>query len=262
MRTFSVVTTFNQKGLDLYGQQMIDSFVANWPEEVILYVYAENCKPVVEASNVIVRDLHTNCQPLVTFKQKWKNVPKANGDMSDDPIRSKLLEKRGNSYHGRGSLWDAVTYSNKVYAMCCCAKSCDADVLLWMDADTICHSTITLDVLNILIPESADLCLVDRRKKSPETGLYSVNLQSTNGKNFLSEFQKVYDEAEDGIFTMKKWRDDFVFGVVKNRINPNQFNWTPEHAMLERSPLASTLWTSYIDHLKGNRKLELKRSIK
>ena len=51
-RKFAVVTTFNQDGLDLYGQKMIDSFEQNWPNEVDLYVYAEKCTPKKTKRNV------------------------------------------------------------------------------------------------------------------------------------------------------------------------------------------------------------------
>ena len=77
-RKFAVVTTFNKDGMDLYGQKMIDSFERNWPNEVDLYVYAENCTPNKTKRNVIVRDLLAQ-KPINVFKGIWKDVPKANG---------------------------------------------------------------------------------------------------------------------------------------------------------------------------------------
>jgi len=45
----SVVTTFNQSGYEKYGRNMINSFIKNWPEEVTLYAYSENCQVVEQA---------------------------------------------------------------------------------------------------------------------------------------------------------------------------------------------------------------------
>jgi len=42
---YTVITTFHQAGLELYGQRMIDTFEQHWPDEVDLVVYAENCNP-------------------------------------------------------------------------------------------------------------------------------------------------------------------------------------------------------------------------
>ena len=86
--TIAVVTTFHKAGYDLYGKRMIQSFLQQWPSEVRLYVYAEDCAVEETAPNLFVRDLHASSPELVAFKAKWKDVPKANGDVSNDPVRS------------------------------------------------------------------------------------------------------------------------------------------------------------------------------
>ena len=83
----SVVTTFHQRGLEQYGQRMIDTFSQTWPAEIALHLYPENCKPIIpERSNIIVTKLES-VELLNNFKNSWKDVPKANGDVSDDPSR-------------------------------------------------------------------------------------------------------------------------------------------------------------------------------
>ena len=47
----AVVTTFHPEGLKKYGQKMIDSFCENWPEEVTLHVYPEECNPAIRHHN-------------------------------------------------------------------------------------------------------------------------------------------------------------------------------------------------------------------
>jgi hypothetical protein len=81
---------------------------------------------------------------------------------------------------------------------------------------------------------------------------------------FLSEFQRVYDQAETGIFQLTEWHDSFVFDSVRVRV-PNlvQHNWsealidlraTKTTSVGEGHPLINTEWGEYLDHLKGSRK--------
>jgi len=246
-RKFAVVTTFHEAGLRQYGQNMIDSFEKNWPEDVKLYVYAEDCTPTKTKDNVIVRDL-MQTGPIAVFKSKWKDVPKANG--KENP-------KNRNDSH-KNFKWDAVRFSHKVYAIFDAAKNVDADVLIWMDADTVCHSTLPLDFLDKFIPENADVCYFDREPKWPECGWYSMNLKNEMTKRFLSRFQYVWDNAEQGIFTMKEWHDSFVFYEIVKEFR--SFDGWKDHDLGNKTisgeghPIINSELGAYIDHLKGGRK--------
>lgn len=256
----SVVTTFHKGGYDQYGKRMIKSFLENWPASIKLYVYAEDCEVEESASNLIVKDLHASSPDLVAFKEKWKNVPKANGDVSTDPVRSKRKDS------GKGFKWHAIRFAHKVYSIFSCAKECDTEWLMWMDADTFCHSKISEKDLARLIPGKQDLCYLGRKGKYSECGLYSLKLSSQEVKNFLNEFQRVYDYAEGdrGIFSLAEWHDSYVFDAVRHRFpNLKQHDWAsqlqdirprPGMSRGEGHPLINCDWGAYLDHLKGGRK--------
>lgn len=260
---FSVVTTFHQEGYHKYGKRMIETFIKNWPKEVKLYVYTENCQISESAPNLVVRDLHNSSPELVKFKEIWKNVPKANGDVSNDPVRGRRKDA------GKGFKWHAIRFAHKVYSIFACAKECNTDILIWMDADTICHSPITLDSLKKMIPGAKDLCFLGRKGKYSECGLYSLNLKSEQTQMFLIEFQRVYDQAESGIFLLDEWHDSFVFDSVRQRFPYlQQLDWAahlhdlrprPGNSTGEGHPLINSEWGAWLDHLKGERK-ELGRS--
>lgn len=250
MRTFSVVTTFNAKGLKKYGQRMIDSFIQNWPEEIKLHIYAEDCNPRIPDHNrIVLYDYHTSVPELVAFKNKWKDVPKANGTPPPN------IKSRRKDWH-KEFKWDAIRFSHKVYSIFDCAKKCDTDVLFWMDADMYCHSPISLAQIDSLVPTDADLCYVGRERKWAECGLYSINLKSHDGKKFLEEFQRYYDDAENGIFKLDEWHDSFVFQHIINRMPLNKLNWAEGLIKGEGHPLINSVWGAYLDHLKGGRKNE------
>lgn len=254
----TVITTFHQEGYDLYGKRMIETFLKNWPQEVKLYVYAENCNVTETAPNLIVKDLHQSSPELVKFKETWKDVPKANGDVSADPVRSRRKDS------GKGFKWHAIRFAHKVYSIFSCAKETDADILVWMDADTICHSPISIKSLEKMISSKKDLCYLGRKGKYSECGLYSMNLKSSQTWEFLKEFQRVYDEAESGIFLMDEWHDSFVFDEVRKKFPQlRQHDWAaslqdlrprPGMSTGEGHPLINCEWGAWVDHLKGGRK--------
>ena len=259
---FSVVTTFNADGYNRYGQRMIETFLQNWPQEVELIVYTEDCTVRESAPNLVLRDLAI-LSDLAAFKQKWQNVPKANGDISSDPVRS--LRKDA----GKGFKWNAIKFAHKTYSIFHCAQTVNTDILIWMDADTVCHSKITLRDLDRLCQSQYELCFLGRRKKFSECGLYSMQLGTNGIKRFLREFQRMYDNAENGIFLLDEWHDSFVFDAVRKTI-PGliEFNWAAKLGDLRPSklnspgeghPLINSDWGAYLDHLKGARK-DLKRS--
>ena len=254
----AVVTTFHEEGLKKYAQKMIDTFCANWPAEVTLHIYPEKCNPIIRNhAHVTLTDLDS-VSALTAFKETWKDVPKANGDVSADPIRSKRKDS------GKGFKWHAVRFAHKVYAIFDCARETDADILIWMDADTICHSPITMQDLYRMIPADSELCYLGRKGKYSECGLYAMNLRSQNVQNFLKEFQQFYDQAEQGIFRLAEWHDSFVFDAVRIKFpQMRQLDWAahlhdlrpaPGMSSGEGHPLINSEWGAWLDHLKGGRK--------
>jgi hypothetical protein len=248
MLKYTVVTTFNANGYANYGQRMIKTFLSSWPTSVELRVYAEKCQVAENQTNLRVYDLELASPDLIKFKQQWGNVPRANGDVSTDPIRSKRKDA------GKGFKWDAVRFSHKVYAIFTAAKSCGSDWLLWMDADMVCHSPITVKTLENFCPEDRDLCFLGRKGKYSECGLYALNLGSARTREFLEYFQYCYDNADNGIFLLDEWHDSFVFDHVRSKIKLNELDWSSNLITGEGHPLINSEWGAYLDHLKGARK--------
>jgi hypothetical protein len=254
----AVVTTFHEEGLKKYAQRMIDTFCTNWPEEIKLHIYPEKCNPAIRNHNHVTLTDLDSVKELTEFKDRWKGVPKANGDVSKDPVRSRRKDS------GKGFKWHAVRFAHKVYAIFDCAKNTDADILIWMDADTICHSPITMQDLYKMIPADSELCYLGRKGKYSECGLYSMNLRSPNVQAFLKEFQRFYDQAEHGIFQLDEWHDSFVFDAVRVKFpQMRQLDWAahlhdlrpaPGMSSGEGHPLINSQWGAWLDHLKGDRK--------
>lgn len=247
---YTVITTFNQDGYNQYAQRMIETFRQTWPKTVKLQVYAEGCADQIQSKdNVEVLDLEAVSNRLVEFKTQWRGVPKANGDVSGDPVRSRRTDA------GKGFKWDAVRFSHKVYAIFHAAKHCTTSWLMWMDADMVCHTPVPESFLDQQCPEQYDLCYLGRRGKFSECGLYAMQMGTKGTVGFLKEFQRMYDEAESGIFTLGEWHDSFVFDDVRSRIDGlRQLDWSEGIITGEGHPLINSAWGAYLDHLKGKRK--------
>jgi len=244
----NIVTTFSQEGLSKYGQRMIDSFENNWPSNINLYVYAEDCIPTIKNSNVHYINMSATCDKLMEFKNKWKNVPKANGDVTNDPVRSKRKDS------GKGFKWDAVRFSHKVYAIFDCAEKVKGDWLVWMDADTFCHSPVTYEKVLSFLPNDKDICFLGRDGKYTECGLYALNMNNSTTLSFLNRFEDMYENADTGIFTLDEWHDSFVFDAVRKEFSLKEHNWSAGIIRGEGHPLINSEWGAYLDHLKGARK--------
>lgn len=237
----TVITTFNTEGYNTYGRRMIKTFLETWPKDVSLWVYAEDCRVTESAPNLKVIDFHAESNELVAFKNKWRNVPKANGDIGPGSERKAFK-------------WQAVRFAHKVYAIFHAAKNCNTEWLIWMDADMVCHSPIGTQKLDTLFPMDKDLCYAGRSNKFSECGLYGIHLTAPESQKFLAEFQRMYDDADNGIFTLSEWHDSYVFDAVRVKFPLRELNWSSGLINGEGHPLINCEWGAYIDHLKGKRK--------
>ena len=263
MSSITVVTTFHKPGLDLYGQRFLDSFAKHVDKKIKIIVYAEACNPVnPDPEQITILDAVDALPKLNAFKSKWKDVPHANGDISNHPAR------QGRKDWNKEFKWDAVRFANKVYAVFDAAERCGTDWLVWMDADTFVHSDWTYDDYKELLPDTSWITYVGRGKGSqtwPECGFYGMNLKNLFCQDFLSEFERMYEDAENGMFKLVEWHDSFIFGYIVNnmkRTAPNVLDYSAEMYLREAKsgggghPLINTKLGKWIDHMKGDRKVK------
>ena len=253
MTKISVVSTFHKPVLDLYGQRFVDSFSKNIDPQIELLLYAEDCTPVTDDPRIKIFNHHATLPKLVEFKNKWKNDPKANGIPPAD-----IKARRPRDWH-KEFKWNAVRFANKVYAVFDAAQRCETDWLIWLDADTYVHSSALYMDLQRFTPKRAWMSYLGRGKKWPECGFYGINLKTDAGQDFLKEFERVYEDAENGIFKMEEWHDSFVFEEVRKVIQAKHHT-VPFHNISgslvngEGHPMINSDLGKYFDHLKGDRK--------
>lgn len=260
MTDITVVTTFHKPGLEQYGQRFLDSFAQRVDKKIKLLVYAESCQPInPDPDQIKIFDQFEALPKLNQFKSTWGNVPKANGIPPED-----IKARRPRDWH-KEFKWHAIRFANKVYAVFdACERS--NGWCVWMDADTFVHSEWSYKDFKKLLPDDKWLTYVGRGKGSqtwPECGFYGMNLNHGACTTFLQEFERMYEDAENGIFKLEEWHDSYVFGhVLENMkvLRPDVLDYSAEMYLKEAKtgggghPLINTVLGKWIDHLKGDRK--------
>ena len=262
MSQITVVTTFHKPGLDTYGQRFLDSFAQRVSKKIKLLAYAEDCTPInPDPSQITILDAKEVLPKLNAFKERWKDDPRANGIPPDE-----IKRRRPRDWHKKFK-WDAIRFANKTYAVYdACERS--KGWCVWMDADTFIHSDWSHKEFNNLLPNNTWLTYVGRGKGSqtwPECGFYGMNLNHPVCHEFLKEFERVYEDADNGIFKLEEWHDSYVFGHILNNMKknfPNVLDYSAEMYLREAStgggghPLINSVLGKWMDHMKGVRKDE------
>ena len=257
MSAITVVTTFHPAGYTKYGERFLESFAKRVDKRIKLIVYAEDCKPNnPDPSRIQILDAKAVLPKLNAFKERWGNVPKANGIPPDD------IKRRRKDWN-KAFKWDAVRFANKTYAVYdACTRS--KGWCVWMDADTFVHSNWSYEQFKELLPESAYITYVGRGKGSqtwPECGFYGMNLNHPVCREFLKDFEEMYEDADNGIFTLEEWHDSYVFGeLLKKYKEFPSHDYSADMYLKEAKtgggghPLINGPLGKWIDHMKGGRK--------
>lgn len=253
---YTIITTFNQAGLDQYGQTMINSFDRYWPQSVPLVVYTENCKPEIPSARIRCVDLYQCCPDLLQFKHRHNNNPMAHGLVAKDT---------GVPFKDNAFKWDAVRFSHKVFAVLHACANIDSQWIIWLDADTKTFAPVPQDFLSSVCDTNSMACYLGRREKyHSECGWVAYNLGHPDCENFMQIWRGLY--MSDQLFELKEYHDSFVFDHIRRTFEKSKHtkfhNLSP--AIPGKGPghpfIASVLG-QYMDHMKGSKRKALGHSL-
>ena len=197
---------------------MIESFDRHWPKSIDLHCYVEGFSPSPAGERVQFHDLHASSPDLVAFKSRHANNPRAHGsgnrprwNFRIDLARRKFKVKRKTNI---GYRWDAVRFSNKVFAMLDASERSDTDVLIFLDADTYSNRDVPISILEETIPETCVLGYLGRPRE-PETGFVAYNLRHPATPAFLAAYKAMY--TSDSLFRRRQWTDSYLLDIQRKR---------------------------------------------
>lgn len=238
-----VVTTFHEKGYRDYGKTCIETFLKHWPKDIALVVYAEDVEIEERDRRLIVFD-HADLPKLREFRQAYGENLQANGFR---PVRNGLT---------RDFRWDAVRFSNKVFAVADAIRRYRSvvDQLIWLDADTVTHRDIPKSFIDGIAPRANQLAAYLNRRIYPECGWVGYNLRHPAIMTFVDRFEGAYSSGY--FLTLKESHDSFVFWKVLQQMERDKeakfkrlgSSLTKTHVFI------NSVLGGYLDHLKGDRK--------
>lgn len=244
---YTVVTTFNQQGLEQYAQRMIDSFEQHWPADVDLIVCAEKCQPRSRRLNTQIISALDTSTDLVAFLQRHASNPLAHGLSGPPDVFNPKKQFR----------WNAVRFSHKVFALETARSRTASGWLIWIDADTHTHSPVTHEWLAMVCPADALASYLGRGERyHSECGWVAYNLDHPGTREFIGDFVDMY--RTDSIFREREWHDSYIWDVVRRRYHFqhrfHNLNPDPDTKGLAGHPFINSALGLVMDHVKGERK--------
>lgn len=243
----TVCTGFSPKGHVEYGANFLESFDQYWPKGVRLLYFVEQPLPAVTRGGE--RSLWT-CQGSREFIERHSPFPQRTGKAPTPEWRPKD-HARGYSFK-----YDAVKFSRQCFIPEGAALELpDDEVLAWFDADVLTFRPVPEGFIEGLLGPN-DLCYLGRGNMHSEIGFWAVRLNPRT-RQFLGDLANIY--RSDAIFRLREWHSAFAFDYVRSKAEYLKvLNLTPRgmgHVWFQ-SPLAQ-----YTDHLKGERRKQMGRSI-
>ena len=258
-RRFAVVTTCSSEGFEIYGRRMIESFDRYWPNQICLHLYAEGFTPDYSSPRIVVHDLKETCPELTAFKKRHEHRPLAHGREHHRRILFRVRPRKLRMAlrlvdWGVGWRWDAVRFSHKIFAIDSAAGSVDADVLYWVDADTVFFDHVPLAALEELMPESCFVSYLGRKNIS-ECGFVGYNLRHPETEHFIESLTRFY--TSDSIFREKEYHDSYLFDRLRRRFErEGAQSYNISEGIIDEAGhvLVNSRLGQFMDHLKGDRK--------
>lgn len=237
MKTIATVTTMNQAYYDNIGRDMIDAYIKYWPKDITLYVYTEGFTLPVTAPNIVCRDINEYC----------------------DPGLQGFLDWRG-KHHTR-------KFAYKAYTWISACKTIDADVLIYLDADTETKKPLPRSFVESLLPDDklisymyARASAIENDKEvyfdNAETCIYLFNRRHSFATQFMDRYESIYETREianSAVF--RKAHDTWVLTEcvrVAEQAGAGMVNLHPQKD--RRTPLKATILHEYFSHYKGKSK--------
>lgn len=243
MTSATVVTSFSSAGFTDYGKRMLESAVKYLPPSISLWVYYNKERPAFNSDRITFVDSYAISDGVADFVQKYNKRGKNCGY---NPIFN------GGQYNFR---WDAIKFCHKVFAITDCAKTCQSNMLFWLDADSVIFDHIPEDWLDTLLPYPHYLSYLARPAYThTDCSFMGFRLRHPSSQEFMDRYLGIY---KSGRFEgEKESHDSYLFDVVRKEMEKERkitsFNLSKED---KGHVFVSSELGRFMDSLKGKRKL-------
>ena len=191
-KKITILTTFSDKGYDVYAKHCVSSLQRFLSDDVEMIVYTDTPRSF-DKPKLINKILESEVPDLTAFKKRnsYRVVPEGT----------------------KGFIWDGVRFSHKSYAWCHAGLNTTSDILIWLDADTEAIENININYLAKFMPDGYVSSYLGRPGRYTETGWLAWNMNHPDSKRFFQRFKQYYDE--DLIYNLKGFTDCHVYDAVR-----------------------------------------------
>jgi hypothetical protein len=233
MKKFACVTSMNQAYYEKCGRACIESYGANWPADIQLYVYNEDM--------------------IDPPRHRWVTyMPWDLGKDYDD-------------FFARTTGSRTLQFAKKAFSVMHAMENLDCDRLIWIDADVMSTYPVNYHLLNLLSddqvlsahygvkhnwPSQTD---PDRISFSCETGFFVVNRNHPMFETMAARYREYYT-SDLGIH-LRRFYDGEVYGSVVAEMESQgaklmELNPGQQH----KTPIPRSVMAPYIKHYKAGAK--------
>lgn len=237
-----IITSLNTKLYYKYGEKMIQSFMSKWPDNYELAIYYDDDKDQIfdqlgKVERIKTYNLNFYTPELIEFVNRHKNRPD-----QQDPKELHL---------------GAVRFAYKTFSIIHGTQVGDCDLAVWLDADVVTHTAIPADFIEKLHPSDCLVSYLGRENNYSECGFVIYNTHHPDHKEFMDMWRLLY--TNDDVFKLPQWHDSFVFDTIRRELehrrgtkNNNLTPWGKDYQHV----FINSMLGDYMDHLKGDRKVE------
>lgn len=243
-----VITSCNLEQWKIYGERMVSSFLKYWPDDIKLHFYNEDMPLDTFPDDVVV---HPFPEWHGIFKRRHRDNQDAHGrDFRQNRPRCPDYDFRR----------DCVRFSHKVAALVQHAGHSSADLIVWMDADTVTTAMISEDWIKGLFPvPKGYIAWLDRRKSYPECGFFILRASHPAHGSFIERIRHLYQS--DKVLGMSETHDSYVIeqvilGLMREDLILPPHSLSGPAGYQTGDPFSHSTLAARLKHLKGKKKYE------
>lgn len=249
------VTSFGKIGMDLYANEMVSSFIVNWPADVDLMVFLDDIDDRAKLPQAPNVHYHLLDDPdLLAFKARNTNDPRKHGlaTFDDRDDSNKFVKNKEGKWKFQ---YDAIRFCHKVFAMAMGARL-GGDLALWIDGDVRTFAPVSRERINSWLPQGKFAGYLDRPKSYTETGFHVFDMKHDLAERFFDAWLQHY--RDDSIFSLAAWTDCHTYDSARRKFD--QAYWHDLSPKVQGGGNSGHVFINgelgeVMDHMKGKRKL-------
>lgn len=234
--SIAVLTTFPTNSWEIYSKRMIESYVANWPDEVGLLVKLDDPR--------LMPDVEKLLRPVDGVVYGWAKE-------HEEFVKRNTSKDDPNDYRKQ-----AVRFCHKVFALKSASDfwqeeksrtgKTECRYLIWLDADVLTTRKVAMDDLQKCLPKEGDAVAYLGRKDwdHSECGWLAFDLEN-GGSDIIDIVHALY--VTNDVYNEPQWHDSWMFDkIIKAGKCTNLTSDAKGMEVWPQSPMAS--WSR---HYKG-----------